>query len=52
MTKLNPNNGHEIKSDISKWATFKSDIIFHWSQILKYFNDFCNGHGSKVRSDR
>ena len=31
MTKVNPNNGNDIKSDISSWDIFKSDIIFHWS---------------------
>ena len=31
MTKVNPNNGNDIKSDIFSWDIFKSDIIFHWS---------------------
>ena len=31
MTKANPNNGNEIKSDIFPWHIFKSDIKFHWS---------------------
>ena len=30
MTKVNPNNGNETKSDIFPWDIFKSDIIFHW----------------------
>ena len=29
MTKVNPNNGNETKSDIFHWDIFKSDIIFH-----------------------
>ena len=29
MTKVNQNNGNEIKSDIFPWDVFKSDIIFH-----------------------
>ena len=29
MTKVNPNNGSEIKPDIFPWDIFKSDIIFH-----------------------
>ena len=44
MTKLNPNNGIVTKSDIFPWDIFKSDIIFHWSLKLKYFNDFYNWH--------
>ena len=28
MTKLNPSNGNETKSDIFLWNIFKSDIIF------------------------
>ena len=31
MTKVNPSNGNETKSDISSWDIFKSDIFFHWS---------------------
>ena len=37
MTKVNPNNGNETKSDISPWDIFKSDLIFHWSQKTKIF---------------
>ena len=29
MTKVNPNNGTETKSDIFAWGIFKSEIIFH-----------------------
>ena len=35
MTKVNPNNRNETKSDIFLWDIFKSDIIFDWSQITK-----------------
>ena len=31
MTKVNPNNGIETKSDIFPWNIFKSDIIFYWT---------------------
>ena len=31
MTKENPNNGNETKSEIFSWDIFKSEIIFHWS---------------------
>ena len=31
MTKVNPNNGIETKSDIFPRNIFKSDIIFYWS---------------------
>ena len=30
MTKVNPNNGNETKSDIFPWDMFKSDKIFDW----------------------
>ena len=46
MTKVNPNNGNESKSDIFLWEIFKSDIIFIGRKILKYFNDFYNWHFS------
>ena len=42
MTKVNPNNGKETKTDIFTWYIFKSDIIFIGPKILKYFNEFCN----------
>ena len=31
MTKVNPSNRNETKSDIFPWEIFKSDIIFYWS---------------------
>ena len=37
MTKVNSNNGNETKSDIISYDMFKSDIIFHRSQITKIF---------------
>ena len=46
MTKVNPNNGNETKSDIFPRDIFKSDIIFIGHKILKYFNDFYNWHFS------
>ena len=42
MTKVNPNNGIETKSDIFPWNIIKSDIFFIGRKILKYFNDFYN----------
>ena len=43
MTKVNPNNANEAKSDIFPWNIFKSDTIsFFYQKILKYFNDFQN----------
>ena len=44
MTKENPTNGSETKSDIFSWDIFKSDIILIGRKILKYFNDFHNSH--------
>ena len=35
MTKMNPSNGNETKSDIFPWEMFKFDILFHWLQIPK-----------------
>ena len=35
MTKVNPNNGKETKSDIFPWDAFKPDDISFFSQ--KYF---------------
>ena len=40
MTKVNPNNGIETKSDIFEWKIFTSDTIFIGCKTLKYFNDF------------
>ena len=46
LTKVNPNNGNETKSDIFPWNIFKSDIIFIGRKILKYLNDFYNWYFS------
>ena len=46
MTKVNPNNRNETKSDIFPWDIFKSSIIFIGRKIIKYFNDFYNWHFS------
>ena len=46
MTKVNPNNGNEIKSDIFPRGIFISDIIFIGHKILKYLNDFYDWHFS------
>ena len=37
MTKLNPNNGNEIKSDIFHGTPSNLTSFF---KILKYFNEF------------
>ena len=37
MTKVNPNNENETKSDIFLWDKLKSDIIFHWLRNVKTF---------------
>ena len=37
MTKVNPNNGNETKSDIFSWDIFKSGVISHWSQNKKMY---------------
>ena len=43
MTKVNPNNGNETKSDIFPWDIFKSDVTSSFCQkILKQFNNFQN----------
>ena len=43
MTKVNPNNKNETKSDIFRWGIFKSDTkSFLIKNILIYFNDFQN----------
>ena len=41
MTKVNPNNGNETKSNIFPWDIFKSDTIF-LSKHIKYFINFQN----------
>ena len=43
MTKVNPNNGNEIKLDIFPlWHIQIWHYIFFYQNILKYFNDFQN----------
>ena len=42
MTKVNPNNGNETKSNLFLWGIFKSDTIFFYQKILKYFHDIQN----------
>ena len=37
MTKVNPNNGNETKSDIFSWDIFKYDNIFFLSKNIKVF---------------
>ena len=34
MTKVDPNNGNETKSDILPWDIFKSDVIYFF--LKKY----------------
>ena len=46
MTKVNPSNGNETKSDIFPMEILKFDIIFIGHKILKYFNNFYNWHFS------
>ena len=46
MTKVNPNNGNERKSDIFQRDIFRSGIIFFGHKMLQYFNDFYNLHFS------
>ena len=40
MTKENPNNGNETKSNFISWGISKSDAIPFYQIILKYFNEF------------
>ena len=42
MTKVNPNNGNETKSDIFYGTHSNLTLFFIRHQILKYFNDFYN----------
>ena len=42
MTKVNLNNGNEIKSDIFPWAYSNLTSFFIGRKILKYLNGFCN----------
>ena len=46
MTKVNPNNGNETKSDIFRrtYSNLASFIIGR--NIIKYFNDFYSRHFS------
>ena len=37
MTKVNPNNGNETKSDIFLWDIFKSNTISFLSKDIKVF---------------
>ena len=40
VTKVNPSNGNETKSDIFRWDILKSDAIFFYQKTLKCFNVF------------
>ena len=51
MTKVNPNNGNETKSDIFPWDIFKSNNFLN-QNILKYFNDFQSWKFSKLKVSR
>ena len=42
MTKVNPNNGNRMKSDIFQWDVYKSDNISFYPKISIYFNCFKN----------
>ena len=46
MTKMNKINGNETKSDILPWNILKSEVIFYYQKILKYFTDFQNRNSS------
>ena len=37
MTKVNPKNGNETKSDFFAWDIFKSDVISFLSKIVRVF---------------
>ena len=37
MTKINPNNGSETKTDIFPWDIFKSDTISLLQKNIKMF---------------
>ena len=37
MTKLNPNNENETKSNVLPWGVFKSDVISFLSKNIKIF---------------
>ena len=40
MTKVNPNNGNEAKSDSFSWSIFNHTSFFIDREILKYFSCF------------
>ena len=44
ISKVNPNNENETKSDIFPRDIFKPDIIFIFPEILKCFKDVYNWH--------
>ena len=44
MTKVNPNNGNEIKSDIFHGTYSNMTSFFIGRKILKYLNDFYIWH--------
>ena len=37
MTKVNPSNGNEPRSDIFPWGMLNSDIIYFMSKNIKVF---------------
>ena len=37
MTKVNPNNGNETKSDIFSFDIFESDVIYFLSKNIDVF---------------
>ena len=63
MTKVNPNNGHETKSDIFPWDIFKSDTIYfviekHQSvsmtfkvEIFQFYRKVNPNNGNETKSD-
>ena len=46
MTKMNPSNGIETKSDIFPWDNSNLTLFFIGRKILKYFNDHYKWHFS------
>ena len=58
MTRVNPNNGNETKSDIFSWDIFKSGIIIHLSQnismgfIIGIFQFNCKSEQKKVKLNK
>ena len=44
MTKVNPNNGNEAKSDVFYRTYSNLTSFFVGRKIIKYFNDFLNWH--------